>query len=461
MSAPTQKPHHDGWNNVLTALGVQGRDKRLSGQMAVTPLSHEQLLDLWRGDDVAARMIEVPPREMLRQGYNLRVASEDATQSAKTQKAIAAQMDDLGATTKLYDALCYERAFGGGAILVGADDGVTDLRLPLDVTRLKAVRWLTALHNREVQADRYYEDPTAPRYGSPMWWRIQPEIGSAAPVVVHESRLLLFGGIQLTRRQVWQNQGWGDPVLLRVYDVIRDFAQAYGGAAALLQDFSQAVFKIKDLAELIQTNQDEVVLNRLKIIDLARSMIRAVVLDSEEEFERKTTPLTGLDGLLDKFMLRVAAAVEMPVSLLMGQAPAGLNATGDSDIRWFYDGIKSRQSQKLKPTIERLLRMLFLSKEGPTKGKEPESWEVLFAPLWQLTEVEQAELRNKQANTDETYIRSGVLTPEEVAVSRFGGDGYSTETVIDLEARRSLKEEPTPKAEDPKKTPPQNGAVPS
>jgi hypothetical protein len=30
------------------------------------------------------------------------------------------------------------------------------------------------------------------------------------------------------------------------------------------------------------------------------------------------------------------------------------------------------------------------------------------------------------------YVNAGVLTPEEVAISRFGGDRYSTETEIDV-----------------------------
>ena len=53
----------------------------------------------------------------------------------------------------------------------------------------------------------------------------------------------------------------------------------------------------------------------------------------------------------------------------MGQAPAGLNATGDSEIRWFYDRVAARQRRELQPALKRLVKLLFLSKRGPTKGK--------------------------------------------------------------------------------------------
>lgn len=434
----------DGWNNVFTLLGVKGRDKRLGGSFAAEPLSHEELLNLWRGDDIAARIVETIPREMLREGHTLTIHDEDADRVAEITKGIAAAQKKLKVRDLFYQALCFERAFGGGAILLGADDGEQDLTKPINEGRLKAIRWLSVFNRREVYAERYYTNVAAENYGEPELWRIQPEFGVSSPLVVHETRLLLFKGIQISRRQTYTNLGWGDPVLLRVYDALRDFAQAFAGTAALLQDFSQAVFQIKDLSELISTNQDDVLKERFKIIDLCRSMLRAVVLDKDETFTRQTTPVAGLGELLDKFSLRVAASAEMPVSLMMGQAPAGLNATGASDIRFFYDGISAKQENKLKPNEERLTRLLFLCKEGPTNGKEPASWDIEYKPLWQSTAQESADLRYKQAQTDDLYLKNGVLTKDEVANSRFGGHGYRTETVLDVEARQKKAAEPAP-----------------
>ena len=54
-----------------------------------------------------------------------------------------------------------------------------------------------------------------------------------------------------------------------------------------------------------------------------------------------------------------------------------------------------------------------------------------------MTETETAAYRKTIAETDQIYISNGVLDPAEVAASRFGGDMYSPETVIDLEAREN------------------------
>jgi phage-related protein (TIGR01555 family) len=227
---------------------------------------------------------------------------------------------------------------------------------------------------------------------------------------------------------------------------------SWGGAAHLLSDFSQAVYKIKGLAELIAANEDETIINRFRIIDLARSLVRAVVIDADEDFERKTTPMSGVPEVLDRFSTRMAAAAQMPVTLMMGQSPAGLNATGASDIRFFYDTIKAKQTKHLVPPLERVLTLIFKAKEGPTKGKEPEKWSIKPRPLWQLTEKEQAEVRKLQAETDEIYINSQVAAPEEIAISRFGGDKYSTETVIDFESRKEMADATQAIPGDPKET---------
>ncbi len=554
----------DGWQNVLTGIGVSQRDKSTGSTFEPDTLVQRELENIWRGDDMAARIIETPPNEMLREGFELKIQPEEsaaptmpagasagadvepadddtdadvdvepvdesepapagtspkekpdfafakkrkdgfpfggkspggaqgtppgknATQgppgafngppaipmppqappgivkpkdddAKKQAELMIAKFEDLGLHEKLSDALRYERAFGGAGIFIGADDGL-DMREPLDLESVKSVNWLTVLSAYELYPVKYYSDIKSPKYGEPEIYRIQPstyiadvDISAGAGTSpkpkdaakdvrfaeVHESRFLLFKGIRTSRAQVLANiaPGWGDSVLVRINRVLADFHLAWGSAAILLSDFAQAVFKVKDLAQLIATDRDDVVIKRAQLIDMMRSTARAVLLDSEEEFERKSTSLAGFHEMLEQLALRLAAAASMPVSLLMGQAPAGLNATGDSDIRFFYDGIKSRQKTDLKPRLERLCLIVFRSKDGPTKGEEPSNWSVEFNPLWQATEKELAEIRQLQATTDKTYIDAGVVTPEEIAASRFSGDKYSVETVLDFEAR--------------------------
>lgn len=483
QAAPAAATRHDGeqrrgdgWINALTGIGLSTRDKRLAEgrlKFEVALLTQPQAEALWRGDDMGARIVETLPNEMLREGFLVSIQPDpEARRAGETgrtkemEEALMARLEELEVRARLWQALAYERAYGGAGILLGADDGTRDLALPLGES-IRRLTWLNVLGPDELVPVKWYANPQAPQYGQPETYRIQPrtlpvsgEVVGDRQVEVHESRLLLFPGIRVSRQQTLENNGWGDSALVRVQQVLADYHQTWAAAAILLQDFSQAVLKIKGLAELIATNQDDVVIKRAQAVDMSRSTARAVLIDAEEEFERKQTPMAGLPELLDKFANRLAAAADMPVTLLMGQAPAGLNATGESDIRFFYDRVRALQSTKLRPALERLVGMLLRAQDGPTRGVEPENWSVVFRPLWQLSEVQHAEIRNKQADTDVKYIDAGVLSPEEVAVSRFGGDTYSTETVVDFKAREALVEEEPSEPEPEPEVPPAPGTPP-
>lgn len=171
--------------------------------------------------------------------------------------------------------------------------------------------------------------------------------------------------------------------------------------------------------------------------NLSKGVTNMMVLDGQETFEKLSTNVSGVSELLDRFMLSLSSVTAIPVTLLFGRSPAGLNATGDSDIRNFYDMIKQYQETKLKPILEKLFLYIFKSKNGPTNGVEPENWSIQFTPLWQNTEEQEATMRRTVAETDRIYIETGVLDPNEVAISRFGGDRWSMNTLIDVKAREN------------------------
>lgn len=98
----------------------------------------------------------------------------------------------------------------------------------------------------------------------------------------------------------------------------------------------------------------------------------------------------------------------------MGRSPAGLNATGDSDLTSFYNSVARDQENELKPRLLRVYKML-----AHTMDIDPSEVVIQCRPLVELTEKERAELELAHAQKDKLYVDSGVLTPEEIALSRF------------------------------------------
>ena len=229
-----------------------------------------------------------------------------------------------------------------------------------------------------------------------------------------------------------------NPSFAKAVDELRNYSTAFANAGLIMQDFVNYTLSIPNLAELIASQcADNQVMKRLDLLNLTKSATNTMILDAEEKYEKATTNISGIPELLDRFMLALSAVSGVPVSLLFGRSAAGMNATGDNDVRNFYDMVKQEQESKLKPMLEKLIRYIMLSKDGPFAGIEPENWSVQFVPLWQNTEEQEALVRKIVAETDAIYLDRGVLDPAEVAVSRFGGNRWSMNTEVDLEGRKT------------------------
>ena len=428
-TAPQSTARADSWSNLVTGIGAA--TGRLDFQFTrETRIDDQTLEDMFHGDPYASRIVRAVPEEALRRGFSVSCGDPAA------ESEIKGALDELHVLRKVTEAWTWARLFGGAALFIGADDG-GDPAHPLDVDNIRSVRFVTVLDKREIYPAKWFNDPLSPYFGEPETYRFtRSGAGGTDAREVHATRIVRFDGAVTTRRRRQQNNSWCESELQRIITKLREFNGNSAAASTLLQDASQGVFKIKDLMTLIAQDKQDVVRKRLQLMDMARGVARAIMLDAEgEDFQRVESGIaTGMADLVDKSFLLLAGAAEIPVTILFGQAPAGLSATGDSDIRWFYDRIDSARTNSVRPRLERIVRLFMRAKDGPTCGRAPEAWSVEFPSLYQLTDAEDADLRSKQATIDTAYITAGVLTPEEVRASRFRAEGYSTETSIDDES---------------------------
>jgi phage-related protein (TIGR01555 family) len=399
------KERNDSWHNLLTGLG-NGRDKSTYTHLgAVQRFSPEYLEHLYLNDDIAARICDLVPYEMLRQGFSIKVDDQEFLRA------------DLG--VMLRDALVKARIFGAAFIYVGADDGQPQ-DTDLSMARVKRVSFLNVLTTKDLNHQSFYADPSCDKYGQCELYRLNASSHNQT-AVIHESRLLpFFGTSSLNHRQ------FPPGILQRIYPVLQQFHTAWQATAHLMTDAAQGIFKLKGLHSAMSSNRSDELLKRMELVDMSRSISRSILLDAEDEdFRRDSYGFSGIPEILEKMMLRLAAAARLPVSLLMGQAPAGMNATGESDTRFFYDQVRAEQ-EAIKPKLERLIKIMI--------GNDSAKVVIEFPALWQMTDRDKAELRRMEAETDRIYLQEGVLLPEEVAVKRFSGGEFS----IDINSRAEL-----------------------
>ncbi len=424
----------DSWTNFYTGMGTH-RDKRTFSWFSPDIVTDTEALNLWRGDDICKRVIEGVPKTAFRRGFTLKVEDKELAEQVQSD------LEDIDFVGHFVKACQYENAYGGAALFPVTDD-IVPLEQPLDENNIGKIHALHLLEPRELTPIAWDTDLRSKTFRQPIVWRLMPigGVGGLGSVTqyVHTSRLIIFPGRRVSNQiQAYQRPGWGDSNLTGIYPIIRDFGSAWGHAAALLEDFAQATLAMDGYAELMKENGGEAFVKaRLQMLDMMRSTMRLMVVDAKDKYSRETTPMGGLSDLLHDFMLRVAAAAEQPVTVLFGMEPAGLAATGDNDVRGWYDTVAAWREHHVKPRLDRGLHLYFMSKEGATGGVEPDMWSTEFPALWEPTEKEVAETRFVIAQTDKIYaVDIQACTADDVAESRWKGDTFSPEMTINWERR--------------------------
>lgn len=424
----------DGWNNVLTNLG-SSKDRRTMTTFGTGyKIPKHVLSQMYRFGGLSKKVVKLPAEEATRRW--IRVENDVDNQALDEFKR-------LNAKQIMTDALKWSRLFGGALVVLGIDDGGT-LEDPLRMDNIRSFDFMRVYDRHQIHwmVGDVSNDPESKYYGEPEKYRVQ-SYRTATSFTVHRDRCLIFDGEDLPEFDRVGNDGWGDSVLYCLYEELKDYGLIKASAGNIVQDFIQTILNIENLADLIASGHDDIVKKRLDIIDQSRSVGNTIMLDGEEKFTKTASSVTGLPELMGQFALSLSAVSGIPITKLFGQAPAGLNATGESDIRNYYDMIETIQMDCLHQNLERLLELIMLAKNGLFKGVPNEDANIVFNPLWQKSDKEDAEWKHSIAKTDEIYIKNGVLTPDEVAVSRFDG-GFSPDTEIDVNDRdmEELEQEP-------------------
>jgi hypothetical protein len=421
----------DGWLNLYTGMGKTGVDKK-TGYSYGTPqiIDRQELTDLYRGDGFTKRVINLPTGEMIRKWWILH---------GDTDGGIIKYLDKIRARQRTLKALRWAHLYGGSIAVMRIIDG-GNLDMPLNESNIKRIEEIKVYDRHRITwntAD-IYDDENSPKYGTIQYYMINPvDSLSSQPYRVHESRCLIFDGEEIDDDSRQANNGWGDSIIQGVYSQLCDLSAVYHASKNIVDDFIQTILKVDNLQELLASGQEELIKKRLDIIDLGRHIMNTILLDSKEEYQKEASSISGLPDLLNKHAEIVSAVTEIPLTLLMGQSPSGFNAKDEGSLTKWYDKIAQDQEDELRPQMERLAYLAMLCKEGPSKGRVYPDWSLEFNSLWQLSDLQIVEMRHKQAQSDEIYLRNGVLTPEEVAISRFGGDEYSLDTLISNEDRTS------------------------
>jgi hypothetical protein len=423
--------HIDGWYNVVTGMGLQGFDKRVHTSFALnTVLDDQTLIDLYRAEGLATKIINIPIEDMIRKWFYIETDSEGT---------IVKYLNKKGIKKQIKSALKWGDLFGGSVLYIGIDDG-RDAEEPVNEEAILDIKFFEVYDKRSITwgPDDLYNNPKEAKYGKPKIYTINnPTTGQ--PFQVHESRLLRFDGRELPDIEVNRNRGWNDSMLQSIVERLTGVCDSLCGVENINTDFILGVLKVSNLQALLGSREGEQKLqDRIKAMDLVKHILNTIVIDKNEEYERiSSIGVSGLRELIDVLIDVVCGMTGIPRVKLIGDQSKGIGGGAEGNIRLYYDDIAARQEDDLYENLIKLVRYAAKSKACGFKGNT-EDLPIVFNTLWQPTMKEIAETRLLNAKADSVYVELG-LPIEYVLLSRFGGQSYSNDLTLPKEYVLELK----------------------
>jgi phage-related protein (TIGR01555 family) len=497
IEIPEPSERQDNWRNLSTGIGVPGVDKSIASFYSETwRIMDQELRSLNDGSDLAAKVVWDRPDELFREGYDLTgripkpkksgtptdAATDVSETDIKNLREYATENFEIDSL--MHESSGWGRLFGGCLDIMGIDDGGFPWE-PVNEDRIRSFDYISLVDRRYAYVQSQYSGINAKKYGTAQIYLISNAIagsgwndhgdvrattpqelqsGGAQIQLVHSSRVIRFDGNPADVQSRQRLAGWSWSVLQRVYNTFRQFEHAFDSAVYLLSDASQGVLKMVGLMKAIAACNRQAIQDRAMAMEMTRSVIRGLVLDAgnkdgsgAESYEREPTPLGGIADILEQMKSRFAAAAKEPQTKLFGRSPAGMNATGDADIRTWYDDVRSEGNVKVAPKIRKIYRYIALSKDSPIKGKKID-FNVEFRPLWSPTDGEIASANLARAQTDVALVGATII-PEEVAALTWK-DEYPALDVEAIEESIEAKTTFDPHEGDPDPQPGEPGGPP-
>jgi phage-related protein (TIGR01555 family) len=426
----------DGWTNLLTGLGSRVDKSRGTVSLFDRIISDEELEATYLDDGLGSNIVNMMPEDMFREGWEYSFPEMDELKAKEIAEEYSAVMETIGGPEKLEEGVSWARLYGGAIALIGALDG-GDLEKQLRPGRIRTFEYLRIIDRTDIAFDKieFQFDPLKPRYGLPEYYPVSFKKGKGGIADVrrvHFSRVIEIHGERVpagaTHTLNDEQRYWGVSVLQRAYRRLEILGSSIGSVGALLNEVSVGKYKFKDLADILaMPNGDQMIKKRVELMDLCKSVFRSMYFDAggadgkgAEDFIRDSIQFGGVDAVLYIIMMLVSADTGYPITRLFGVSPAGMNATGESDMRNYYDKVRSRQHRILKPMVLRLVQIISEWKKLPEPYIE-------FKPLKQLSEKEQVELEKSKAEKDKvvaetykTYIDMGAMEPYQARFLQFG-----------------------------------------
>lgn len=407
--------------------------------------------------DVAKRIVNAPANKTWSEWPEVD-DDGDAEEETDFEADVKALDDDADALEALRDTDRYAGIGYVGALVIGFADGeelsepVNRGVLPDDIG--DAVAYLTPCHENAIKRITLDEDETSERFGEPEEYRID----------FSEMDSLNDSGVTVSTSQIQKDVHWERVILVQpdrprlepVFNRLMDLEKVTGASAELFwrgADYGLALNMDADAAAQLGTKQRQDLQDDIeKEAEAYYHGLQPFLKTAGVDVERLGGEAVDPTGIADLLLQLISGTIKMPKRILTGSERGELASTQDRASWLGHIGERQRgwgESELFRPFVERFELV------GLVTSPTGERFDVEWPNLFELNEVEEAEVMERKANAFSTAANGLIAAPlgteGEVRQEILGWGvevGSETGETVDVESVVEEPDEPEPEPGD-------------
>lgn len=346
---------HKGFkkDNYNTFVDSIANSRKKTNYNYVTP--ELAMLEYESTNGLYAKICELPARDAMKNGYDIVDSNNNKIDDINFNK--------INEIIRLYNidsaivrAVTFSRAVCGSVILLCCDDNQL-FSEELDLKNLKNIYDVRVYDATDVKPYTRNRNYNSYDFGKIIKYNITDRT-TGNSFIVDKSRLIIFGGLYTSNNNISLRDGWGGCVLDNIDNALSKYNTCTSLSLSILSRLSQGVLKISGLMESIAAGQESSMLKYVNKIDELRSVVNSLVIDGNDDFELKNMTLSGYKDVIENFQYLLSSVSGIPITILFGRSPAGMNSTGDADLENYYSIVRDIQLNYIRSNYERLINII-------------------------------------------------------------------------------------------------------
>ena len=398
----------DAFSNPLARIGADSVNMLEATQYVRSNITANfmKLNNLYRENWVVKRLVDVVPEDMTKNWY--KVVSQ---LSPDAKKQLSRLERRTKVRSKILEGMKWGRLYGGAAavIIIDGHDEILEEPLDLDAIMPGSFKGLVIL-------DRWcgispgmgvVRDISDPDFGMPEYYNITAS-AIGAGIRIHHSRIIRFIGRPLPYIEQVMEMYWGSSEIEHILSELEKYDNTSYNIAALVFAANLKVYKMEgfDQFATMPTEVQRDLYNTLTMMNWMMCNQGMQIIGATDEFTTHQYTFSGLSDIYEMFMLDVSGASGIPVTKLYGRSPAGLNATGESDMQNYNDSIEEKNESELRPVIDKLLPIMCMSEFGAV----PDDLDFAFNPCRRPTEEEKKNIVQHTSGAVVETFNAGIIS---------------------------------------------------